>query len=609
MTGVRAILAVIGMVLAGSLARGGPAEAADYHIDSEKGDDRRDGLSPESAWRHAPGDSNATGRPATTVLRPGDSLLFASGVRYRGAIKLNGGGSAGNPVVITTGPGAAPAIIDGTDPVSAVRACRSADDCGGSPHWRKLVRADFDAGLPANAALFTEAGLLFPAQSPHPSDPLNADNAAEYLRSDPAKAMLGAVALPPALAKSLDSAGESRLLFELYGNEIAIRDIIAIEGSDARFDPQGLRFNTDRPLRFAVLLHPSLVLREGEYGLLAGGRTAIIHMPASARSLSLSNGRGGIDLSGHSYVKVSRLAFENMADVAAGAFSGVAIVKSSAGSDIVVEDNRFKNLRLQRGTGPLALNFITRLAIRNNDIHSIVFGSGMRLYKNTDVEIAGNTISRIGRTGIMLINSERVIVARNTITHARGIHGNALTAYQDNRNVRFVDNFIAEALRPVTIGHASAGLDNALTFERNVIVGTFDSLGAITSWGNARGVTITDNLLLGGKAGLDLAASDTGIAAFGNVVSGPTLVKHRPARKENAPGYIPEGWRLGENRRIAFNLRGSPSAAASGLEGAVADALSGGRTGAWRRLCEILPGAAQDASGRRIGASLDCAAH
>jgi hypothetical protein len=70
-----------------------PASGAVYHVDSERGDDARSGLSPEHAWR-------SLGKANAVDLKPGDGLLFKSGGVWKGRLKPQGGGTAGAAVRI-----------------------------------------------------------------------------------------------------------------------------------------------------------------------------------------------------------------------------------------------------------------------------------------------------------------------------------------------------------------------------------------------------------------------------------------------------------------------------------------------------------------------------
>ena len=86
-----------------------------YYIDFDSGNDSNTGSSQEEAWKHAPGDLNATGRPSEIALAPGDNVLFKGGIIYRGNIKLNASGDSINHITYKgDGWGAEKAIIDGS---------------------------------------------------------------------------------------------------------------------------------------------------------------------------------------------------------------------------------------------------------------------------------------------------------------------------------------------------------------------------------------------------------------------------------------------------------------------------------------------------------------
>lgn len=73
------------------------SHAATYHVDAKTGDDGKDGLSPETAWR-------SLDKVNATTLQPGDRLLFKAGTAYSGQLKPLGSGSMvdgkPNPIVI-----------------------------------------------------------------------------------------------------------------------------------------------------------------------------------------------------------------------------------------------------------------------------------------------------------------------------------------------------------------------------------------------------------------------------------------------------------------------------------------------------------------------------
>jgi hypothetical protein len=70
-----------------------------YFVDFAAGSDAADGRSQSTAWKHAPGDANATGGPSSVKLAPGDVVLFKGGVAYQGSIQIAASGTAAASLV------------------------------------------------------------------------------------------------------------------------------------------------------------------------------------------------------------------------------------------------------------------------------------------------------------------------------------------------------------------------------------------------------------------------------------------------------------------------------------------------------------------------------
>ena len=78
--------------------------AANYHVDSQTGDDARDGLSPATAWRTLERASSAT-------FKPGDRVGFRSGGVWSGQLRITAQGEPARPIVFCAyGEGARPRI-------------------------------------------------------------------------------------------------------------------------------------------------------------------------------------------------------------------------------------------------------------------------------------------------------------------------------------------------------------------------------------------------------------------------------------------------------------------------------------------------------------------
>ena len=369
-----------GMLL--SLVTSSRATAATYQVDFEHGRDDHDGRTAATAWKHAPGDPEAKGVPAKTVLHPGDQVIFAAKVRYRGSIVVTASGSAEAPIVFAGATSGATAIIDGSDPVGAVQPCQSSTDCGGAANWQRLVR--FEAPYPLNddSALFSEAGVLWPAQSPNPKDDFYRDEIADMPEVDAAAMAQGQVALPRDVASGLASGG-GRLALWIQPNRVVYRPILAIEGNVARFDPTGLQFYTDRAERAAVIDHVSAIDQPGEYVVLANHTTVIAMLPPGATTLSVASGRFGFRVRGASHLVFRDLDFENMGDGGKIAPAGVGIFGDRGNNTDVrglrIENNVFRNFDMPQGQGALVIRNISDLQIVGNRINTMVLGSGMRL--------------------------------------------------------------------------------------------------------------------------------------------------------------------------------------------------------------------------------------
>ncbi|HAB17274.1 MAG TPA: right-handed parallel beta-helix repeat-containing protein [Verrucomicrobiota bacterium] len=70
-----------------------------YFVDYAAGSDSANGRTIATAWKHVPGDVTATGVPATTTLRQGDTIRFKGGVTYLGKFVCARSGAVGDPIV------------------------------------------------------------------------------------------------------------------------------------------------------------------------------------------------------------------------------------------------------------------------------------------------------------------------------------------------------------------------------------------------------------------------------------------------------------------------------------------------------------------------------
>lgn len=522
----------------------GRAQAATFHVDYDHGKDDANGLTAATAWKHAPGDPQATGAAARANLRAGDEIRFAAKVRYRGEIVVSASGSDAQPIVFTSETPAGDAVIDGSEPVRT-EPCKSANDCAGSSRWQALAIIRSPTPLTDDSALFTEQGPMRPAQGPDPKDGFYRDEISDMLEVDGTAMSQGRVKLPHEIAAGL-GAGNGRLALWVKANRVVYRPITGMDGDVALFDPAGLQYYTDRPARAAAIDAVSLVDQPGEFAVLADGKTAVAMLPTGATWVSVSSGRGGFKIAGASHLAFRNLTFENFADGGAGPPAGVAIFSDKPTTDgLLIENNRFRNFSSPAGQGPLIIRGASNLRVAGNLIETISLGSGMRLAGGSNYVIENNTIRRIGRTAIMLMGVDGALVQKNRITDIQGVHGNGVSAYLGNHNIRFLANTITNARQPATFQGAAdkATTDNDLLFANNLFVATPGALGSLISFAKqTRGVTIRNNVLIGGKLGLRLDGRDTGVTIADNVVFGMAVA-----------GGQPSDWKLEGNEWTALS--------------------------------------------------------
>ena len=493
---------------------GKPRAAAHFHVDYERGNDQNDGLSPQRSWKHAPGDPSATDRPKGLRLVPGDKITFAAGVTYRGTIVVSDSGTQTAPIVFE-GAAGPPAIINGSEPVEATP-CGSQPECQGLTGKAVLLRIDRHAALAGT--IFDSAGAMRLAQDPNPESAQYPDEITQFRSIATSRIQAGELPLP---IRSPDCASDCGMELALWvqRNVVVSRPVLSIKDGKARFDPQELRFYTDRDTRYALRGLPQFLDEPGEY--LPIGDGLVLALPRQPGSkFALASGRGGISVRNASWLTIRNLGFEQMGD-GGGFGKGIGVFVNTPGiRGLTISNNHFRHFDLRSGTGAINLRGVSDLTVKGNRIEGIVRGSGIRLAgPSLNTRIAANNIVGIGRTAIYIAEAKDVEVTDNFIADVKGVHGNGLTAYQGNNKVAFRRNTVIDAKQAVTFqgNNGKTAVPQSLIFENNLLVSTPDALGALISWGlMTRDVAIRDNILLGGAIGLRMNASDQGVAVSGN---------------------------------------------------------------------------------------------
>jgi hypothetical protein len=74
-----------------------------YYVDFESGSDSNSGESPTNAFKHCPGDTNATERARSKTLFPGDTVVFKGGISYNGTVHMKWSGKSEDKQIVYDG--------------------------------------------------------------------------------------------------------------------------------------------------------------------------------------------------------------------------------------------------------------------------------------------------------------------------------------------------------------------------------------------------------------------------------------------------------------------------------------------------------------------------
>ncbi len=126
------------------------------YIDFDGGNDGRDGISKETAWKHHPWDPNATGR--AKVCKGAHTYIFKQGVVYRGELDANESGTPARPIILTRDPswGTGPAVICGSEAVTGWKQGAASTLI---PEPEKVWYVDLD-WAPRNVWMIGKAGVV-----------------------------------------------------------------------------------------------------------------------------------------------------------------------------------------------------------------------------------------------------------------------------------------------------------------------------------------------------------------------------------------------------------------------------------------------------------------
>jgi parallel beta-helix repeat protein len=479
-----------------------------YYVDFASGNNLNPGTQ-ALPWKHAPGDANATGNPAKTVLKAGDTVLFKGGVSYYGNVQVNGGGTPSAPVTLRgDGWGSGKAIIDGSEPITGFTRCTSAADCGGNSNWAQIYKAPLTAPafLTENPELslnLTQGDqVLVPAQSPAPQNRYYQNPDTFY--SVPKENVTTTTITDSRIAPLGNALVGSYVYVWVVPNETVSRKVVRVSGSTITLSSPITPY-TDRDTKYAFAnVNSSQVFdAAGEYYYNLGTKTIYV-WPFGGTNPSGVVRYGarpyGVDVSKFSNVTVSGFKFQKQTGDGPREGSGVQKFLLTKSENVQILNNEIA-LTLGSKNGAISLSAIDGLVVEGNSIHDLRDDiRGILISKSEDATVRNNELRNIARTGIAYFGVDGGRISGNTILDSYSTHGNGMSVYLGSKNITIDRNTIRNANIALTVERSSN-----LTLTENVFDGAGRAMYVVADWGGMTGtVSLKNNTIVNSTGGAAL---------------------------------------------------------------------------------------------------------
>ena len=566
--------------------------AAVYHIDYDNGSDDKDGLSAKSAFKHCPGDKNATSKAAAVSLAPGDTILFKGGVVYRGAIEINASGGEGKPIVIDGNSagkyGKGMAHLNGSLPVLNWKRCKNKAEAAGHPAYKKIWRAVLPPGVTTwTAGLLQNGQSLSVAQYPTPSDYDFNDNNGEFVKTSGNQ--LQSTSLTHPLLKELGAEHLVGAYMQAHvsTNRVEIRQVQKWDGSNGSIHFKAFK---NKPYKnkgsFAVmnLAHPKIFDKPGEYVVLESEKTdagtPVLLMSLDGKdpnksevtvmrenvALHLKRGNSDITVRG---LQISnyRTAITNYENFVNGFRHWNN--KNDTMRRIVIEDCLVERIRDRNYGFTVYMIALEDCVARRNVIRNTFKQRGFGFHTIKNCQFLDNTLDTVGRTPLIMYIAQDCLIKGNTISNCTGSHSNGISVYVDSKNITLEDNVVWNSKVCFTCNETVN-----VTVRNNVFDGRQSGTQPMAFWTKVNGqVLIENNILLSGgnhhsgftigglgdkgKGFKNLKADVRGNIMSGpmkNVMTGKVIGPEQHSHGKNIYLKTPDGFTLGEGERVEADL-------------------------------------------------------
>ena len=497
------------------------ASAATYYVDFARGVNTADGLSPKTAWKHCPGDSNATDKPKAVALVPDDTIIFKGGVQYFGSIELKVAGAEGRPITLdgnsagTFGEGRA--ILDGGALITGWKHCESAEEVQGNPRWKDIMYADLDVDLSSNFTpgrfvphrivgaaeqapwqrvmlIDGEQKLLPIAELPKPADPFFPNAPTGFYKS------------PHPLTVQDKISSQIKDVEHLTQKDPGYYDgmFVGVHGGNNtvyfalvdRYDPATQQLQvpyfkeTIHPVtEYALFNAPKLIELPGEWCIkpLAGGRTRIYLLPEHLNAGQPSNIgypvlKYGISLAATAaHISIKNFLIQRLS----GKQGGVSTSTTRGAHHITIADCE---VRFVTGDAGIALSHCDSVVVENCYIHHCPgWTVGIYVDRVSNYRLIRNRLDTNSGSGIRHYESKNGLLQGNSILNHFGMHSSGINVYQGCSTIVVEQNYVEGV---ITINRNAENI----VFRNNIINGKGIGNCGISMWtsGNTGGTNIKD---------------------------------------------------------------------------------------------------------------------
>lgn len=496
----------------------GPTFTGTYYVDFDGGSDASSGTSAASAWKHAPGDRNATGLAASAKVGAGTTILFKGGVAYRGSIAVPASGTSASPVVYKgDGWGSAKAIIEGAEPITNFTRCTSQADCAGNPNWAYI----YHAAITPASYLSSETDIrlnitqgsqiIIPAQFPMSTSRYY--QVSENYYSVPVSKVTSTSISDARLATL---GGSSLVGSYVYiwanPNDIYFQKITGYNASTNTITFPSASLYTDRDTKYAIanVANGAVFNQAGEYYYNSGTRMLYVWPlagvnPVGTNAITIAARTSGFDLNGQSNVTVTGFFIEKQSGDQYGEGAGIFKGASSPTSGITITNNEMA-LMQTNGYAAVSLGNVSNVNISNNYIHDILGDMrGIQIVGGSGATIANNHLNNIARTGIYFGGVKSSLITGNLMEASYSSHGNGISVYQGSSDIEVSNNKVVDSNIAFTM-EASANLN----IHNNIFDGSKRTGNVMADWSSMTGTNkIVNNTIVGSNNGFALhLASD-----------------------------------------------------------------------------------------------------